>query len=125
VLLKILLSIAAALSIGMAQPRVTAPLTVAGVGLPASPGSPTTDQGRSLTFSFVALSIVCNNTDSVSHTITIKDGQTTPFYLYGNASGGYTMPPATTWAMNAQLRFTTGLVWFSDSTNVMCAVVGQ
>lgn len=99
-------------------------VTVVGTGLPASIAAPTSDQGKVLNFSFTLTGITCSNTDTIDHTITVRDDQSTPFYLYGNVTTGYTIKAGTTWQTTGQVRFGSGLKWKADSTQVKCSIVG-
>lgn len=115
------------LLISLSLTTLAADFTVSGQGIPASPASPTSDQGKSLASSVVAQLIVIANTSNTPQTITILDCQGTPFYLFK----AYPIPALTTWVVNLSagpnggLRFGGCLQWSASATSVMGTIAGS
>jgi hypothetical protein len=66
--------------------------------------------------------IIIANTDASAHTITIEDGQGSPFIFFS----AYPIAAKTTWIISlGGTRFRGGLRWTSDSTTVQGSVIAS
>ncbi len=95
---------------------------VSGAAIPTSVTVPVAAEGGSLTAPVLVDFLVIANTDSVSHTILVEDGQGTPFVFFN----AYPIPASTTWTIPmGGTRFPGGFKWQSSSTTVMGTVTGR
>ncbi len=94
---------------------------VLGLALTGSLVIPACDEGGSMNSSANVTQVTISNTDSSSHTVTIQDCQTSPFYL----ANAMTVPAATdlVWAFGSNsLRFGGCFKWSASSTTVLGSV---
>ncbi len=97
---------------------------VAGIALPlTTPAAPSTIEGGSLAaVSVVVDSVVLTNTDSVAHTATIVDCQSSAFYVLKDAS----IAANSSWMLPLSgIRMQGCFKWSANSTTVMGAAVGM
>ncbi|GAC1700194.1 MAG: hypothetical protein NVS9B4_01150 [Candidatus Acidiferrum sp.] len=86
-----------------------------------TPVSPTSYEGNVLSYSVLVNSLVIQNIDTVSHTVTVQDCATTPFRLFN----AYTIAASTTWTIPLNMSFIACFKWASDSALVYGSATGQ
>lgn len=95
---------------------------VSGAAVPSSLTFLVARQGRTLNTSASLDFLVISNTDTAAHTVTVQDGQGSPFILLN----AYTIPASTTWFMPlGSTVFVSGIKWSASSTMVMGTAVGH